>query len=271
MSMTAVFPDTNLFLHYRAINEIDWCALVKAHPLEIKIAPVVTRELEEQRVVHQVRRIRDRAASAIKLLQTYLQKNQVRDGVTLEFLVNEPTPDYAVAKNLNLVVADDRLIGTYLQYREANPNVRCIIVTNDFPLTVKFTHRQIEFISLDESLLLPSEPDPLEKRNKQLEAEVLRYKTREPDLAIKFADGANYARFVVAVPTNAPDPEPEIQAKLAAAKEKCKPVKLAPPPQPVDPNDPFAGIAKQIQEVPLGFQLMGREFYEDYHRRVEVY
>lgn len=78
MSMTAVFPDTNLFLHYRAINEIDWCALVKAHPLEIKIAPVVTRELEEQRVVHQVRRIRDRAASAIKLLQTYLQKNQVR-------------------------------------------------------------------------------------------------------------------------------------------------------------------------------------------------
>src|SRR5947207_2763728 len=107
-----------------------------------------------------------------------------------------------------------------MQYREANPNVRCIIVTNDFPLTVKFTHRQIEFISLDESLLLPSEPDPLEKRNKQLEAEVLRYKTREPDLAIKFADGANYARFLVAVPASEPPRVPAITAQLADANGK---------------------------------------------------
>jgi hypothetical protein len=64
-----VFPDTNLFLHYRPINEIDWCALVQARPVEIKIAAVVTRELEEQRVVHQSRRIRERAGSAVKLLQ----------------------------------------------------------------------------------------------------------------------------------------------------------------------------------------------------------
>jgi hypothetical protein len=46
--MVAVFPDTNLFLHYRPINEIDWCALIKARPVEIKIAAVVTRELEER-------------------------------------------------------------------------------------------------------------------------------------------------------------------------------------------------------------------------------
>src|SRR5437016_8385252 len=80
----AVFPDTNLFLHYRPINEIDWCALIKVRPIEIKIAPVVTRELEEQRVIHQSRKIKDRAGSAVKLLQTYLRQNQVRDGATLE-------------------------------------------------------------------------------------------------------------------------------------------------------------------------------------------
>jgi len=58
------------------------------------------------------------------------------------------------------------------------PRARCILATNDLPLTVKLTHREIEFMSLDESLLLPSEPDPLEKTNKQLEAELLRYKSR---------------------------------------------------------------------------------------------
>lgn len=267
----AIFPDTNLFLHYRLINEIDWCGLVQARPVEIKVAAVVTRELEEQRVVHQSRKIRERAGSAVKLLQSYIRQSQVRDGVTLQFLIDEPTADYAAAHNLNLLLADDRLIGTFLLYREVNPDARCIIVTNDLPLTVKLTHQQIDFISLDESLLRPSEPDPLEKKNKQLEAELLRYKSREPDLAIKFADELSYARFRLTIPTDAPDPETNIQAKLAAAKEKCKPVELAPPPEPINPNHPFAAIAEQIRQVTEGFQVMGRQFYEDYNRRVEQY
>src|SRR5437879_1841446 len=267
----AIFPDTNLFLHYRSISEIDWRALIKARPVEIKIAAVVTRELEEQRVVHQSRKIRDRAGSAVKLLQTYLRQNQVRDGVTLEFLIDEPTQDYAAAQKLNLLLADDRLIGTYLLYRQKNPQVPCIVVTNDLPLTVKLTHRQIEFISLGESLLLPPELDPLEKKNKQLESELLRYKSREPDLAIKFADGQSYARFQLTIPNDTPDPEPEIQAQLVAAKEKCKPVALAPSPQPADPNSPFAAIAEQIRQVTVGLQMVGREFYQDYNRRVEKY
>jgi rRNA-processing protein FCF1 len=271
MHMTAVFPDTNLFLHYRAINEIDWCALVKARPVEIKIAPVVTREMDEQRVVHQVRRIRDRATSSIKLLRNYIGQNQVRDGVTLQFLTDDPTSEYAAAHNLNLLLSDDRLIGSFMLYRDANPDARCILATNDLALTVKLTQRKIEFISLDDSLLLPSDPDPLEKKTKQLEAELLRYKSREPDLAIKFADGLNYRRFRIAVPTDTPDLEPEIRAQLAAAKEKVKPVKLAPEPGPIDPNHAFAEIAEQIRQVTEGFQVVGRQFYEDYNRRVEKY
>jgi hypothetical protein len=81
----AVFPDTNVFLHYRAINEVDWCALVKARPVQIMIAPMVPRELEEQRIVHPVRKVRDRATSAIKLPHKYIAETQVRDGVTLQF------------------------------------------------------------------------------------------------------------------------------------------------------------------------------------------
>jgi rRNA-processing protein FCF1 len=266
----AIFLDTNLFLHYRPISEIDWCRLVQARPVEIKIAAVVTRELEEQRVVHQSRKIRERAGSAVKLLQSYIRQSHVRDGVPLQFLVDEPTAAYAAAHNLNLLLADDRLIGTLLLYRDANPDARCIIVTNDLPLTVKLTHRQIEFISLDDSLLLQSEPDPLERKNKQLEAELLRYKSREPDLAIEFTDGRKYSRFRL-TPVEAADPEPEIQAKLAVAREKCKSAELAPSPQPVNANDPFAAVAEQVRQVTEGFHVMGRQFYEHYNRRVEQY
>src|SRR5437868_3148121 len=102
-----VFPDTNVFLHYRAIDQIDWLMLIKARPIQIKIAPVLGRELEEKRIEHS---FRDRATSAIKLLRNYIGQAQVRDGVTLEFLTDDPTLEYASKRNLNLLLADDRLI-----------------------------------------------------------------------------------------------------------------------------------------------------------------
>ena len=85
MSVTKVdiFPDTNLFLHYRPLSEIDWCSLLQSNAVEIEIAPVVTRELEEQKTLNPSRKLRDRAATALTLLHKYLAKPQVRDGVTL--------------------------------------------------------------------------------------------------------------------------------------------------------------------------------------------
>ena len=71
------------------------------------VAPVVGRELEEKRIEHS---FRDRATSAIKLLRNYIGQAQVRDGVTLEFLTDDPTLEYASKRNLNLLLADDRLI-----------------------------------------------------------------------------------------------------------------------------------------------------------------
>jgi hypothetical protein len=43
---------------------------------------------------------------------------------------------------------------------------------------VKAYQYQIESIELEETLLLPSEPDPLEKKNRELTTELLRYKSR---------------------------------------------------------------------------------------------
>jgi len=217
----AAFPDTNLFLHYRPVNEIDWCSLLHGTTVDLKIAPVVTRELEEQKIVIQVRKLKERAAGAVKLLYKYVGGTHVRDRVTLEFLTKEATAEYATSRGLNLQLGDDWLIGTFLLFRDEHPDMRCVIVTNDLSLTVKANHYQIECVSLDESLQLPPEPDPLEKKNRQLEAELLRYKSREPDLSLRFVDGDQHARFRLKNPLDTSDPEPEIQEKLAAAKQKC--------------------------------------------------
>ena len=77
----ALFPDTNLFLHYRPLNEIDWCSLLQSSTVEIEIAPVVARELETQKTLNQSEKLRDRAETALKLLHKHLADPQVREGV----------------------------------------------------------------------------------------------------------------------------------------------------------------------------------------------
>lgn len=271
----AAFPDTNLFLHYRPLNEIDWCSFLQASAVDIKIAPVVTRELEEQKTFNQSRKLRDRAAAALKLLHSYLEQSHIQDRVTLEFLVNEPTAESAGARNFNLQLGDDRLLGTLLLYRDEHPDLPCVLVTNDLPLTVKATHYQIQLGAPNETLRLPSEPDPLEKKNKQLEAELLRYKSREPILDVRFETMESHSRFQTACPTNvASDQEKEIQSMLVAAKEKCPLVDLKPRRNPeaiAIANSPLAEVVESMRKATEGFQAFGREFYEDFNTRARAY
>jgi hypothetical protein len=271
----AAFPDTNLFLHFRPLSEIDWCKFLQASTVEIKIAPVVTRELEEQKTLNQSRKLRERAATALKLLHGYLGHNQVRDGVTLEFLINEPTAESAVARGLNLQLGDDRLVGTLLLYRDEHPDVPCTLVTSDLPLTVKATHYQIQLAAPSETLRLPSEPNVLEKKNKQLEAELLRYKSREPVLDVLFESGESHSRFQIARPSDvASDSETTVQSMLAAAKAKCPLVKFRPQQDSevtAMANNPLAEMAESIRKTMEGFQAIGRHFYEDYNVRARAY
>ncbi|HXM64919.1 MAG TPA: PIN domain-containing protein [Terriglobales bacterium] len=273
-SKMAVFPDTNLFLHYRSLSEIDWCSLLRSSTVEIEIAPVVPRELEKQKTLNPSKKLRDRAATALKLLHKHLTNPQVRDGVTLQFLIKEPTSEFAASRGLSLQLEDDRLIGTFFLYRDENPETRCVLVTGDLPLTIKAHQFQIEFLSLDESLLLPAEPDPLEKKNKELAAELNRYKSREPLLAVVFGDYENHARFQLPSPANITDSEPEIQAKLAAVKEKVQPVELRPK-QELDPasiaNNPILQVAESIRQTMEGVESFGRQFHENYNVQVAAY
>ena len=269
------FPDTNLFLHFRPMNEIDWCGFLQASTVEIKIAPVVTRELEEQKTLNSSRKLRERADKALRLLHGYLGQSQVREGVTLEFLITEPNAEAAVARGLNLQLNDDRLVGTFLLYSDEHPDVPCTLVTDDLPLTVKATHYQIPLAVPSEALRLPAEPDALEKKNKQLEGELLRYKSREPVLDVLFKSGEDHARFHIARPSPAaPDSETIIQSRLAAAIAKCPLVELRTQHESEGiavKNSPFAEIAESIQKATAGLQAFGREFYEGYNARAKAY
>jgi predicted ribonuclease YlaK len=132
----AAFPDTNIFLHYRPIAELDWHSMTQGHPIRIQIAPVVTRELEQHKTFHPIKRIRNRAATALRMLHNFLEDGVpckiTRDDVWLDFLVYEPSQEFAVSKRLNLQLADDWLVATVLDFREAHAGTKVLLVTADF-------------------------------------------------------------------------------------------------------------------------------------------
>lgn len=271
----AAFLDTNSFLHFRPLNEIDWCGILDAKAVEIKIAPVVTRELEVQKTLNPSRKLKERAATVLKLLHGYLRKNQVRPGVMLEFLIKEPTAESIAEFGLNSQLGDDRLVGTLLSFRNEHPDIACVLVTNDLSLAVKATHYEIPLVELGEDLSLPPEPDALEKRNKQLEAELHRYKSKEPVLALRFESGGKHETFEIArLNETTAESEAELQALWKEAKAK-HPL-IGPEPRQesalvTDQDSPLADIAAGIRQATEGFRKIGEQFCEDYNIHVRAY
>jgi hypothetical protein len=240
-------------------------------PVEIKIAPIVTRELEEKKTLHQSRKIQERAATALRLLHSYHKQPLpavVREGVTLEFVVKEPDSAFVASQDLNLQIADDRLIGTLLLYRERAKHPRCVLITGDLPLMVKASHYEIEVIEPNETLRLPPELDETEKKLKQTQAELLRYQSREPKLEVLFEDEEKYQKFEMSARSN--DPEAEIRAMLDAVRQKHPLLEITTPPQPpapfVSPN-PLVAVAMASVDM----QSIGRRFDVGYNDRLKTY
>jgi hypothetical protein len=276
----SVFPDTNIFLHYRPLNELPWLAMLGVSDAEIKIAPVVTRELEEKKVFHSVPRIRQRAESALKRLHALLKQSPPRiviDNLTLEFLAKEPSNDFAATHGLNLHIADDRLIGTMLSFRDQNPDFRCVLATGDLGLCVKASHFQIEFIEPSEEFRLPSEPDANEKEITQLKTKLRAYELASPILDVTFDNGEKYQKFILPAPV--PFPEKEIALRINELKEKypmtqSKPAASSPSTPLLDYTPLFTeemrksveALAESLLKVnsPLNYDSRLEEFYVEY-------
>jgi hypothetical protein len=277
-----VFPDTNIFLHFRPIAEPDWKSLVSAKAVLIQVCPTVTRELEKHKALHSVKRIRDRATTALKMLHGLLQgglPSKVRDGVELDLSGIDPAPDFAGPRHLNLQLADDSIIAAVLDYRESHPEVKVLLLTADLTLIVKARHYQIDTLQMPDDLRLPDEPNPDEQKIKELEKAVRLFKNRVPDLVLVFDNGKDHKTFEI----HSPDPNNEagINAAMRAVKEKY-PLTRPEPPAPTSTEEFSARlnehIAEAFKDLTASMQLLQGDYdlrlkrwygvYEKYLREV---
>jgi hypothetical protein len=285
----AVFPDSNLFLHYRPLAEFDWLAILQANAVEINIAMIVAKELDEIKVIHPSKKIRERASTAVKTLHEYLEQaspRRIRDGVTLDFVSNEMTAQEAAPLNLNFQLADDRFIGTILRFKEEHRDKRCVLVTADLGLKMKASQFRIEAIRPNDNLKLPTEQDPAEKRIRELEQQVAEYASRSPSIDLRFSDGQKQQNFKLTEPKG--DVGTIVKSMVEEIKQKypiinSKPV-VEKPEVVLDSSNPVALLNEQMRAMQASiaasvanyFQVPDAEynrellsFYSDYKEYLE--
>lgn len=272
----AAFPDTNIFLHYRPIAELDWRSMTQGHPVRIQIAPVVARELEERKTLHPIKRIRDRADTALRVLHNFMQGGltcKIGDDVWLDFLVYEPSQEFAISKRLNPQLKDDWLVATVLDFCESHAGTTVLLITADLTLMVKARYYQIDTVQPPEERRLPNEPDAAEQKIRNLEDELRLYKSRVPDLAAHFGDGKDYRKFPIFPPL--PNTEQEIATGLKAIKEKYP---LSQPEAKLHPSglDMSNVFSEQVMEsIKNAASMQGFESYDTrlkrWYQRYESY
>jgi hypothetical protein len=95
-----------------------------------------------------------------------------------------------------------------------------VLVTDDLGLRVKARGHGIEAINLPDGLKLPDEPDPSEKRVKELEREILELKRVVPEPRLTFDNGSDHLEVRLEPPVSFSREELEREKKLIRLKHK---------------------------------------------------
>ena len=187
-----IFIDSNTALHFKRPDQIDWCTLANANKVILVAAPVLLRELEQQKIGNRSPKLRERAADYITWLHRFVRhsETEVRASVGWWFLPDEPQLDFA-AERLSQTIADDHLIASVLHYTRQSA-VSVLVATADLGLEVKLRSRGIGVLELPDDLRLPAELDPVELENRNLRRQIARFEARMPKLSVVFEGGAQH-------------------------------------------------------------------------------
>ncbi len=215
--MTGLFLDTNVLLHYRRIDEIDWLSISGTDAVVLLICPIVVRELDHHKDTNPQNKLRKRAQEVISDLQSKLEgSTDIRAGVQIEFLTSDPRVDFP-RHGLHRDVNDDWLIASVIEWQTQQPGRVGAIVSADLGVSIKARANGISVIKLPDALKLASEQDPEEAKLKRLQSELAELRNSLPKLEITFPGGKSVCHVSIGPPV--PIDEQKISAGLTKAKQ----------------------------------------------------
>lgn len=176
------FPDSNIFLHYPPLSQLDWCRICDARMVTLVLCLPVIHELDHKKSDS---RLGGRAERAVReLRELHAAGGAVRDGVTLA-VYNQELRLEEFPASLSPDSNDDRIVHLVKKYMTANPGVPVAVVTEDFGMELRCQAHGVPVIRMDTSLRLENPQDELTRKYKQAVAELNNLKNRLPAFTLR--------------------------------------------------------------------------------------
>lgn len=195
--MRALFPDTNVFLHFLRLDDQAWTEFLPTEECEIVVVSTVVSELDEKKQ-HPNSKLRKRARAAIEWLLSQRDVNQetLLNGLTLRFHMDEPHSTLKESPNLDPDCRDDRIIASVMEYVRGQ-GTHSTILSNDAGLLLKAESAGIESFRPPESLLLPDTKTDEEREVEQLRRELSSHLDKTPVLGLASASGDSHVHVSI--------------------------------------------------------------------------
>ena len=128
---TFAFTDTNVFIHYEFFKNVDWAAELATREVTLVLPPVVLEELDKRKWAG-TRRDKERAKTVLRTLKELGLSTtpvQIRPGVSVVALDDEPDDAFMAQHRLQARAADDRLLASAIAFKAARLDARVLVLT----------------------------------------------------------------------------------------------------------------------------------------------
>ena len=192
-SVVYLFPDTNLLLQCRPLEELDWSTWNAFDEVRLLISSPVLHEIDYRKNKGNDR-VGKRARAASAMLRKMLDDGYklVRDSGPCVKLSVEPQHRYseALREHLNYQERDDQLVGTVYEFAERTTNAEVRLLTHDTTPAYTAKAHGLTTDIIPDKWLLPPESTETEKELTALRLENARLKKAEPQFESQCLDSA---------------------------------------------------------------------------------
>ena len=201
MTTLHLFPDSNLFLHYKALNEIEWSKFRDFDQVDIVVCRTVQREidkLKDGRDGRRTQRARKAASTFLEIAQHGPQELRVALPRVSLRLDNASQPSQTLSDKLDYNQPDDQIVGYVARFNEENPDADVRILTRDSGPIITSRGLGISCEIPDEAWKLEPEKDDRDREIHRLIEELRELQSKEPQFQIQYLGGSGADRITIA-------------------------------------------------------------------------
>ena len=226
-SILYLFPDTNLFVQCRDLNELDWSEWDAFDEVHLLVSRPVQREIDNQKGRGNTR-LSHRARSVYSTFRTIISSDVnfmiVRDTAPrVKLLLEGPSlPSEELRESLDYSKPDDEVIGCLYRFRKEHPDYDVRLLTHDGGPMMTAKSLGLPFVPIKDDWLLTPEHNENERTIARLNQELATLKRNEPSFQVKCVNQAGEEIDHVDVVYRLFEPlvEPEVEEFIAYLKRE---------------------------------------------------